>query len=83
MAKRDEDFIPVDVPSRIDELRGLEAGWLDGYGKAPSQEGLNWFSNAFENRYPDDLALPYIYPTEWQKETETLFLPIVWKEQNS
>lgn len=54
---------PLDVPARLDELRSLKAGWLDGEGVAPSGEGLDWLSEAFELNYPDELPLPYLYPT--------------------
>ena len=51
------------MKNRIEELRSLKNGWLDGKGRALSQEGLNWFADKFENNYPEDLSLPYIYPT--------------------
>lgn len=52
-----------DVLARLDELRVLQDGWLDGSGVAPSALGLAWFSQEFEARYPRDAALPYVYPT--------------------
>ena len=52
-----------DVPARLDELRGMQDGWYEGEGVAPSLEGLDWLSDAFERHYPDDAPLPYIYPT--------------------
>ncbi len=52
-----------DVPARLDEFRSLVNGWLDGKGRAPSRAGLDWFSAAFESQYPDELPLPYVYPT--------------------
>jgi len=52
-----------DVPARIDDLRNLRDGWLDGMGIAPSEENLNWFSATFETHYPPDLHLPFVYPT--------------------
>ena len=54
---------PRDVAARLDEFRGLKNGWLDGKGCALSQEGLNWFADQFKDNYPEDLSLPYIYPT--------------------
>lgn len=54
----------LDVPARIDELRLLKDGWLDGQGAAPTSAGLSWFSQAFDERFPDGLSLPYLYPTE-------------------
>ena len=32
-----------DVGVRLEELRLLQEGWLDGAGKALSSEGLDWF----------------------------------------
>ncbi len=52
-----------DVGARIDELRRLVDGWLDGSGIAPSSDGLDWFSSVFEEEYPTDLPRPYLYPT--------------------
>ncbi|HAT48844.1 MAG: hypothetical protein HQL07_03800 [Nitrospirae bacterium] len=54
---------PLDVATQLDEFRSLKNGWLDGKGRAPSQEGLDWFSGQFEGNYPEVLPLPYIYPT--------------------
>ncbi len=54
---------PLDVPARLDELRVLEDGWLEGRGKAPDGTALDWLAAAFAASYPDDLALPYLYPT--------------------
>ena len=54
----------LDLSAQIDDLRLLKDGWLEGHGKAPSKEGLNWLSRAFDNYYSDDLPLPYLYPTE-------------------
>ena len=54
----------LDILVQIDDLRLLNDGWLEGQGKAPSKEGLDWLSQAFDNYYPSDLPLPYLYPTE-------------------
>lgn len=51
------------VSSRIDELRLLNDGWLDGQGLAPCSEGLDWLVKSFEASYPDDLQPPFVYPT--------------------
>jgi len=50
--------------TRIEELRQLKDGWLEGSGQALSGEHLDWFVAAFERHYPDDLPLPRLYPTE-------------------
>lgn len=54
---------PMDIRGRLDELRRLEDGWLDGDGKAPGSDELEWLAAGFEQHYPDDLPLPYLYPT--------------------
>ncbi|MDA1050217.1 MAG: hypothetical protein O3C40_07025 [Planctomycetota bacterium] len=54
---------PNDVAARLDEFRSLQNGWLDGKGLAPAPAGLDWLTTSFENSYPDDLPLPYVYPT--------------------
>lgn len=54
---------PNDVPARLDEFRDLRAGWLDGDGVALDSAGLDWLAEAFEANYPDDLELPYLFPT--------------------
>ena len=74
---------PNDIGARIDELRCLKDGWLDGKGIAPSQDGLDWLNKIFDNYYPDDLILPWIYPTdegkvqaEWSFDTDEITLEI-------
>ena len=54
---------PLDVPKRLDEIRDLNDGWLEGDGYAPSQSGLDWLAEIFTNFYPNDVPLPYTYPT--------------------
>lgn len=54
---------PNDIAARIEELKTLRHGWLDGKGLAPSEAGLRWLVERFEHSYPDELPLPYLYPT--------------------
>ena len=54
----------LDISAQIYDLRQLKDGWLEGQGKAPSKEGLDWLSQAFDRHYSGDLPLPYLYPTE-------------------
>ena len=61
----------LSVPDRLDELRNMEDGWLDGGGAAPCHAGLDWLASSFERHFPRDLPLPYIFPTpEGGVETE-------------
>ena len=55
---------PLDVSARIDELKLLRAGWLDGGGKALDPSALDKLASAFTTHYPDGLPLPYTFPTE-------------------
>jgi hypothetical protein len=52
----------VDIASRLDELKKLKDGWLDGAGRAPSHEGLDWLARVLKDRYSKSLPLPYAYP---------------------
>ena len=54
---------PLDVPARIDELRELQDGWLDGEGLALDGAGLDWLSDGFDELYPSEAPLPRLYPT--------------------
>ena len=74
---------PLDVPARLDELRAMQDGWLEGSGKAPSPAGLDWLANSFERHFPDDLPLPYTFPEpeggiemEWSLGTHSVILGI-------
>ena len=55
---------PLHFGVKLDELRLLQDGWLDGEGNAPSNAGLDWLHDAFECNYPDELPVPHLYPTE-------------------
>jgi len=54
---------PLDVAARLDELRILKDGWFEGHGIAPAPAGLDWLSAAFEQHFPENLRLPFLYPT--------------------
>lgn len=54
---------PLDIRVRIDELKRLGPGWLDGEGAAPSSGGLNWLADTFDRFFPDNVPLPYLFPT--------------------
>lgn len=54
----------LDISARLEELGILQPGWLDGIGVPPSAEGLQWLDDQFAQHYPDDVFLPYLYPTE-------------------
>ena len=53
----------MDVSARIDEFRILRDGWFEGKGKAFTSASLDWLTQQFESYIPDDLPLPFLYPT--------------------
>lgn len=53
-----------DPLARVDELRQLKAGWLDGIGSVPTKAEFDWLESFFSDQYPAALPAPYIYPTE-------------------
>lgn len=55
---------PNDIALRLEELAELKDGWLNGEGIAPDKVGISWLTSSFEKKFPDDLQLPYLYPTE-------------------
>ena len=81
-----EDIVAIDlldVPSRLDELRELASGWLDGEGVALDPSFLDWLSVTFDRLYPDELPLPHIYPTveggvqaEWSLSSHEVSLSV-------
>lgn len=54
---------PLDFHACLDEFRNMRDGWHEGDGKAPPHSGLDWLSHAFARGYPDEIPLPYTYPT--------------------
>ena len=77
-----------DVRSRLEEMRILKDGWLDGAGLAPSVVGLDWFEKAFEANYANDLPQPFVYPTaegglqlEWSLGGEEVSLEVDLEHQ--
>jgi len=82
---------PLDVPARIDELRFLKEGWLDGKnGVAFDKQDLDWFSEIFEKYFSSDLPLPYIYPVpegglvlEWSIADHDVSLEVLFFERTA
>jgi len=79
---------PDDIGARLDELRVLKDGWLDGKGKAPDGSTLDWLEKTFNALYPEELPAPYIYPTpegslslEWELAGNDISLEISFPER--
>ena len=73
-----------DPLARLDELRLLRVGWLDGRGVVPSPEEFDWIESFFRDQYPATLPTPFIYPTaeggfqfEWRTGNQDLSLEII------
>lgn len=55
---------PLDIGYRFEELKLLKPGWLDGvHGLSLDPRGLDRLAEIFDERFPEDLPLPYFYPT--------------------
>ena len=74
---------PLDVVVRIDELKLLKRGWLDGKGEALEAQKLERVVEMFQNHYADDAKLPYLFPTpegnllaEWPLRENSVSLEI-------
>lgn len=73
----------LDISACLNEFRDLKHGWLEGSGLAPSHAGLDWLSQVLGQHYPNDLPLPYLYPTaiggvqaEWSLNSYEITLEI-------
>ena len=87
------------VPTRLEEFKKIENGWLDGDGMAPDHEGLDWLIGAFKSHFHDEAMPPRTYPTEdgrvrmeWSIKNNAMILEIdltthtgdwLWFDRNS
>lgn len=76
-------LVPLDIPARLNELRKLEDGWLDGEGLAPNDDALSRLAASFDRYYPRGLPLPHVYPTieggvqaEWSIQSNEVSLNV-------
>ncbi len=60
---RIEPLDALDVPARLEGLGLLRDGWLDAEGVRPPTAGLTWLSKAWTEHWPEDIPLPFVYPT--------------------
>ncbi len=78
--------IPVnvlDIRRQVERLKTIEDGWLEGAGKAPDQDGLDWLVRVFADSFLSSLPSPHLYPTEsggvlaeWSIESKEVSLEI-------
>ena len=54
---------PLDIDDRLDELRAMESGWLDGEGQPIDPDAAKELGRMFAISYDDDLDPPRLYPT--------------------
>ncbi len=72
-----------DVAARLNEIRNLKDGWLDGKGRAPSASGLEWFARILRKLGTKGTPPPYLYPTpeggvraEWSLGSQDVSLDV-------
>lgn len=53
----------LDTTLRLEQIASLKDGWLDGTGRAPAKDKLEWLATAFDTNFSSELPLPYLYPT--------------------
>ncbi|AHG41104.1 hypothetical protein N018_13140 [Pseudomonas syringae CC1557] len=80
----------IDPLARLDELRLLRPGWLDGIGRVPARADFDWLEIFFEESYPSALPVPYLYPTEeggiqleWRTGNQDLSLEILFPDRSA
>lgn len=80
---RIEPLDALDVPARLEGLALLRDGWLDGEGVKPPPTGLTWLAKAWADQWPEDVPLPYVYPTlvggvqlEWSMASASISVDI-------
>ena len=61
--RSNDQHLPLDVISRIDQFRQMRDGWLDGAGLAPPSAGLDWLANQLKVCKVEEIPVPYLYPT--------------------
>ena len=61
---RIEPLDALDVPARLEGLALLRDGWLDGEGVKLDAAALSWLSKTWGEQWPEDVPLPYAYPTQ-------------------
>lgn len=55
----------IGLRKRFDGLRSLRPGWLDGYGLAPSHDGLAWLERELSRAMAAGaISTVHIYPSE-------------------
>ena len=64
---------PLNIGRQLERIGKLNDGWADGiqppnqwgegFGKAPSAEGIDWLTRQLAAHYAVDAPKPYIYPT--------------------
>ena len=55
---------PSNISHQFERIRKLRNGWLDGEGKAPSCDGVNWIESILRQYIPIDFPPIYLFPTD-------------------
>ena len=74
---------PLDIHARLEELRLLKQGWLDGEGEPFEPAGMDWLESSVRDHYAAGMPLPRIFPApggqilfEWKIDTRSASLEI-------
>ena len=54
---------PLDIHARLEELRLLKQGWLDGEGEPFDPAGMDWVESSVRDYYTPGTPLPSIFPS--------------------
>ena len=77
------EYNSLDVLDRLNQLRDLKDGWLDGEGVELDARGLDWLSDSFRRLYKPEANLPFVYPMpcngvqfEWNIGSQAISLEV-------
>ena len=81
----------IPIMEQVQSLQALQDGWLDGEGRAFTDEELAWSSRLLDGIVSGfDLATPYIYPTpeggvraEWSRPQWEISAELDWEKKHS
>lgn len=55
---------PSNINHQFERIRKLRDGWLDGEGKAPSCDGVDWIESILRRYIPINFPPIYLFPTD-------------------
>lgn len=52
----------LDFRTRVEELKSLDRNWFQDQSNSIQEGALEWLASSFEEKYPEDIPSPCIYP---------------------